>query len=324
MCTAVAYRANTLYFGRTLDNDISYGEKITVTPRNFPLSFKYKGRIDTHYAFIGMAHISNGYPLYYDAMNENGLCMAGLNFVGNAVYNDSIHGKNNVTHYELIPWILGQCKTTEEAAKLLINTNITPDTFGNNLPAAELHWIISDKTDTITAEPLSDGLHIYENPVNVLTNNPTFEKQLFALNNYMHLSPREPQNHFSDKLNLERYSRGMGAIGMPGDLSSQSRFIRASFVNHNSAKFGTEEENVNQFFHIMNSVEQAKGCCILDNGNYESTLYTSCCCADSGNYFYTTYDNRQINSVNLFKENIEGKKLIGYTLNTTQNIFRHN
>ena len=324
MCTAAAYRTNTLYFGRTLDNDITYGENVTITPRNYPLSFRYAECIDKHYAIIGMAHISKGYPLYYDAMNEKGLCMAGLNFVGNAIYHKPIHKKINITHFEFIPWILCKCKSVAEAIELLKCTNITDDHFSNNQPVAELHWIIADKEKTITVESVTNELRIYDNPANVLTNNPPFDKQLFSLNNHTHLSPYDPQNSFSDKIHLNRYSHGMGAMGMPGDLSSQSRFIRCSFTNLNSVEYQSENECVNQFFHIMNTVEQTKGCCVLENGKYESTLYTSCCCADSGIYYYTTYGNRQISAVNLSKENLDSKNLIGYTLNNTQNIYRHN
>ena len=291
MCTAAAYRTNTLYFGRTLDNDITYGEKVTITPRNYPLIFRYAGRIDSHFAVIGMAHISKGYPLYYDAMNEKGLCMAGLNFIGNAVYGKPIHEKNNIAQFELIPWVLCRCETVKEAVELLETTNITDDSFSENLPVSELHWIIADGKQTVTVEAVSGGLHIYENPVHVLTNNPPFDKQIFSLNNYMHLSPYEPDNRFSDTVPLTKYSRGMGTMGMPGDLSSQSRFIRGAFTNLNSARYKTEDENVNQFFHILNTVEQTKGCCILGNGNFEFTLYSSCCCADSGVYYYTTYNN---------------------------------
>ena len=324
MCTAAAYRTNSLYFGRTLDNDVTYGEKVTVTPRNYPLALRYAGRIDKHFAIIGMAHIAKGYPLYYDAMNEKGLCMAGLNFTGNTVYRKPVNEKCNIAQFELIPWILGKCETVETAIKLLENTNVTDDSFSENLPVSELHWIIADKNRTVTVEAVSDGLRIYENPAHVLTNNPPFDKQLFSLNNYMHLSANDPKNRFSDEILLSKYSRGMGAMGMPGDLSSQSRFIRGTFTNLNSIKCKTEDESVNQFFHIMNTVEQTKGCCILENGKHEFTAYTSCCCADSGVYYYSTYSNRQICAVGLFKENLDSKNLIGYTLNTTQNIYRHN
>lgn len=324
MCTVAAYRTSNLYFGRTLDNDITYGEKITVTPRNYPLSFRYAGRIDNHYAIIGMAHISKGYPLYYEAMNEKGLCIAGLNFTENAFYRKPIHERNNIAQFELIPWILSKCVSVDDTLELLKTTNITDDSFSENLPVAELHWMIADKNKTITVESVADGLCIYNNTVDVLTNNPPFDIQLFSLNNYMHLSPNNPNPLFSDKISFTKYSRGMGAIGLPGDLSSQSRFIRCVFANLNSVKYKNEEESVNQFFHIMNTVEQIKGCCILENGKYESTIYTSCCCINSGTYYYTTYNNRQISAVNMFKENLDGKNIIGYTLNNTQNIYRHN
>lgn len=314
MCTAVAYNSNSLYFGRTLDNDFSYNEEITITPRNFVFRFRNRAEIKNHFAIIGMAYVCENYPLYFDAMNEAGLCMAGLNFVGNAEYSERIHGKENIAQFELIPWILSQCKNITEAINLLEQTNITRDVFSSDLPVAELHWIIADKKRAITVESVEEGLKIYNNPVGVLTNNPPFDFQLFSLNNYINLSPQEPENKFSDKINLKKYSRGMGAIGLPGDLSSQSRFIRAAFTNANSVKGKNMTENISHFFHIINTVEQPMGSCILDNGEYEKTIYTSCCCAEEGIYCYTTYGNRQINAVKLNNENLESNKLINYPL----------
>ncbi len=314
MCTAIAYKSNRLYFGRTLDNDFSYNEEVTVTPRNYSFKFRNCRNLNNHYAIIGMAYVLNDYPLYYDAMNEAGLCMAGLNFVGNAKYNKLNDKKENIAQFELIPWVLGQSQSTEEAVMLLSNTNITDVSFNEKLPPAQLHWMISDKLQSITVESTKKGLKIYQNPVGVLTNNPEFESQLFILNNYIHLSPKEPQNTFSEQLNLKKYSRGMGAIGLPGDLSSQSRFIRASFIKMNSAVSENEEENISQFFHILSSVEQTKGCCILENGEYEKTIYSSCCCADTGLYYYTGYYNRQITAVNINKTNLNSYKLTRYPL----------
>ena len=72
MCTAVTYKTKDHYFGRNLDLEGSFGETVTVTPRNFPLPFRKMGMLETHYAMIGMAHIAEGYPLYYDATNEKG------------------------------------------------------------------------------------------------------------------------------------------------------------------------------------------------------------------------------------------------------------
>ncbi len=263
---------------------------------------------------IGMAHVVGDYPLYYDAINEKGLGIAGLNFVGNAYYNEWIEGKDNIAQFELIPWILGQCESVKEVRELLKNINIMNEPFSEKFPLAQLHWIIADKNEAITVESMKDGLKVYDNPVGVLTNNPPFDKQMFELNKYMNLSPRSPKNNFSDKLNMEYYSRGMGAIGLPGDLSSQSRFVRVSFVKMNSVSENDEKSSVSQFFHILNSVDQQRGCCEVADGKYEITIYTSCCNASKGIYYYTTYNNHQITAVDMFKENLDGNCIVRYPL----------
>lgn len=324
MCTAATYKTEDFYFGRTLDYEFSYGEKVTVTPRNYPFSFRHAGTIGSHYAMIGMAHIADNYPLYYDAVNEKGLGMAGLNFVGNAYYTKETPGKNNVAQFEFIQWILCQCASVKEAKELLKNINITDAAFCDAMPTAQLHWIIADRNEAITVEAVREGVTVYDNPVGVLTNNPPFKEQLFNLNNYMRLSPKPPINSFSDKLSLSAYSRGMGALGLPGDLSSQSRFVRASFVSQNSRSGSSEEESVSQFFHILGSVDQQRGCCELDGGKYEITIYTSCCNASKGIYYYTSYDNHQITGVDMYKENLDGNTLSAFPLILNEQIKMQN
>ena len=320
MCTAATYKTNDFYFGRTLDYESSYGEEIVIMPRNFRLDFLSEGICEKHYAVIGTAHIAGGYPLFYDAVNEKGLCMAGLNFVGNAHYFKNKNGKSNIAQYEFIPWILGKCASTDEAKELISNINITDTPFSEHMPVGQLHWIIADKNSAITVESVSDGIKVYDNPLGVLTNNPPFDEQMFRLNDYMHLSSRQPKNTFSDKLELKAYSRGMGAIGLPGDLSSQSRFVRVAFVKANSVSGKGETESVSQFFHILGSVDQPRGCCEVADGKYEITIYTSCCNADKGIYYYTTYDNHRISAVDMRKENLDGNELISYPMITEEKI----
>ncbi|MGN1269584.1 MAG: choloylglycine hydrolase [Clostridia bacterium] len=314
MCTAATYKTKDFYFGRTLDYEFSYGDEVTITPRNYVFNFIKKGEIKTHYAIIGMAYIAEDYPLYYDAINEKGLGIAGLNFVGNADYKEEAKNKDNITQFEFIPWILSQCATVKEARELIEKINLLNIPFNDKLPLAQLHWIIADSKETITVEAVKEGVKIYENEVGVLTNNPTFDKQMFALNNYMYLSTKAPENKFAKSLNLEQYSRGMGAIGLPGDLSSQSRFIRVAFTKMNSISGEGEKESVSQFFHILNSVDQQRGCCDLGDGKYEITIYTSCCNTNKGIYYYTTYDNHQITAIDMNKENLDGNKLVRYPL----------
>lgn len=324
MCTAATYKTKDFYFGRTLDYEFSYGEEIVVTPRNFVFPWRKLGKQELHYAIIGMAYVVKDYPLYYDAMNEKGLCMAGLNFVGNADYKEEKQDKDNVTPFEFIPWILTQCASVREARALLDKINLINMPFSKELPLAQLHWILADSKEAITVESVKEGIRIYENPVGVLTNNPPFDEQMFQLNNYMHLSPKTPQNHFSDKLSLQTYSRGMGALGLPGDLSSQSRFVRVAFTKLNSVSGESEAESVSQFFHILGSVDQQRGCCEVAEGAYEITIYTSCCNADKGIYYYTTYENHQIAGVDMHKENLDDSHLVRYKLIQGEQIYMQN
>ena len=324
MCTAATYKTKDFYMGRTLDYEFSYGDEITVTPRNYPFHFRHMEELENHYAIIGMAHVADDYPLYYDAVNEKGLGMAGLNFVGNAVYQEIQEGRENVAQFEFIPWILSQCASVEEAKKMLEEMNLVGTVFAPQFPAAQLHWILADKYACITIECVREGLKVYDNPAGVLTNNPPFEQQMFLLNQYMHLSPKQPANTFSNQLDLSTYSRGMGGLGLPGDLSSASRFARVAFVKQNSISGNSETESVSQFFHILNSVDQQRGCCEVADGKYEITLYTSCCNATQGIYYYTTYDNHQISAVDMHRENLDGETLRCFAPVTGEQIHMQN
>jgi len=126
MCTAATYKTKDFYIGRTLDYEFSYGEEITITPRNYPFTFRHEGELATHYAIIGMAHVAGEYPLYYDAVNEKGLGMAGLNFVGNAVYAQVQKEKKNVAQFEFIPWVLSQCANLKEAFRFWLSVGRIP------------------------------------------------------------------------------------------------------------------------------------------------------------------------------------------------------
>ncbi len=314
MCTAATYLTDDFYFGRTLDNDVSYGEEIVVMPRAYPLAFRRVPALPSHYAVIGTAHVSDGFPLFYDAVNEHGLGMAGLNFVDSAVYGPPAEGRDNVASFEFIPWILGQCASVAQARELLGRVNLTGDAFRPELPPARLHWIIADRHEAIVVESVAEGVMIYDDPAGVLTNEPPFPQQLFQLNNYLSLSPDPPVNRFSDALELKCYSRGMGALGLPGDVSSQSRFVRAAFTRLNSISGPSEAESVSQFFHILGAVEQVRGCCRLEGGKYELTIYTSCCNATRGIYYYTTYENRQISAVELRRCDLDASGLFRYPM----------
>ena len=308
MCTAIGYKNNGKYlFGRTLDVCASYGEKIVVMPRNFPFTFKVGKALESHHAVMGTAIVAKGLPLYYDAMNDKGLCMAGLNFPGNAVYHPVASDKVNLAPFEIIPYILGKCASLDEARSELKNISIADVSFSKEMPHTPLHWIIGDKSGEIVVESVKDGLKVYDNPAGVLTNNPPFESQLFNLKNYARLSTRNPENAFSAELDLSAYSRGMGAMGMPGDWSSPSRFVRAAFVKFNYAAPETGA-TAHDFLRMLDVVFVPRGCVDTEDG-FQYTVYSCCCDTALGRYYIKNYageitfadfKNYSLNGNNLF------------------------
>ena len=323
MCTSVSFTTKDHYFGRTLDMECSYNEKVIITPRNYNFKFRMSGELTNHYAIIGIGAVVDNYPLYYDATNEKGLSVAGLNFPVSAKFSESVNDKNNVAVFELIPWILSNCSSVDGVRDLLKETNIVSMDFNKTYKSAELHWMISDKDYSIVLECVDEGMKIYYNPVHVLTNNPEFQTQIFNINNYMNLTREEPETRFAEGFDLNKYSRGMGALGLPGDLSSMSRFVRASFTRLNSVCGESENESVSQFFHILDTVSQTKGC-VRVGDTFEKTVYSSCCNTDKGIYYYKTYDNSQFSAVNLQHEDLDKKDLIIYNLINEQQFYFHN
>ncbi len=314
MCTAINFTAGNHYFGRNLDLDCSYGEEVCVIPRKFKLDFRTKESIQNHYAIIGMATVVGNVPLLYDGANECGLAMAGLNFPGNAYFAPPVENKDNITPFEFIPWVLAKCKNLNEAKALLDKINLVDISFSEQLPLSPLHWIISDKSGSVVVEQMKDGLHIYDNPTGVLTNNPPFNHHLVNLNNYRNLKNTTGENGFSKNLNLDVYCQGLGAVGLPGDVSSMSRFVRAVFAKDNAVCEKDELSAVGQFFHLLGFVEMPKGVCLTDSGHYDITVYSSCINTDLGLYYYITYNNRRINCVDMHKTDLDGDGLYRFPL----------
>lgn len=319
MCTSINFKTKDHYFGRTLDMYFSYEQKIIITPRKYRIKFKQLGECNNHFAIIGTGVVENGYPLYFDAANEKGLCVAALNFPDYCVYNRFYDKKLNVTPYELILWILTKYEDIDELLNIINDVNIVDLDFSTELPCSPLHWMVSDKNKSIVIEQTKEGLKVVENKIGVLTNSPPFEFQMVNLSNYMNLSPYEPKNEFN-KLELKPYSFGLGAFGLPGDLSSTSRFVRAAFTKHNSVCANDEISSVTQFFHIMSTVSQTDGCNIVFKDCGEKTMYTSCYNSDRGIYYYNTYSNNQINAIDINKEDLEKDRLITYDFIDQQKI----
>lgn len=324
MCTSITLKTKDFYFGRNLDVEKSYGQQVVITPRNFVFNFTDGSVLTNHYAMIGMATVIGEYPLYAEATNEKGLSIAGLNFPGNAHYFEESMTKNSISPYELIPSLLSRCSTVSEVEEILKNCTIMNISFNETLPLSPLHWMISDENKSITVQSTVNGLKVHDNAVGVLTNNPTFDYHMSNLANYMNLSTSNPTNEFSKHIKQENYGVGMGTIGLPGDLSPASRFIRAVFTKLNSKSNDDEMSSVNQFFHILDSVAMSRGTVKLSEDVYDITLYSCCINTTRGIYYYKNYYNSEIIEINMYNEYLDGKELISYSWKLTQKVTYEN
>lgn len=306
MCTCIAMRKGNWLFGRNMDIERSFGERAVVVPRGYKMPYKLVKGSEKHFAMLGTAAVAQGVPLFADAVNEKGLCAAALRFEGNAHYFPQPRdGVYNLAPYELIPFLLERCETAQQAVCLLRQTRLTALPFSPELPLAPLHYILADARHTFVAEPRTDGLHLYEDRAGVLTNNPPFPYQIQRLNDFFSLSVRPQGGEFARELSLHPYSLGMGALGLPGDPSSCSRFVRAAFLLQASRK----GEGVAHLFHILAAAAVVRGSVLTPAGEEEYTRYSCVIDPKEGAYYYKTYDGLQIARVSMDETAREGTQL---------------
>lgn len=321
MCTSIAMNTEDFYFGRTMDIEYSFNERVVFTPRNYPIPFRRNDTLRRHYAMLGMAGVMEGYPLYAEAVNERGLCVAGLNFPDSAYYppkEDPV--KQNVSPFELILWLCAKCASVTDAKQLLASTHLIHIPFNDSLPLAPLHWHIADRERSIVLESTRNGLEIYDNPVGVLTNNPSFHFQTTNLCQYMNLTTTCPQNCFSNIKSLAPFGQGLGSFGLPGDYSPASRFVKAAYLSMNSVCEKDEMSSISQLFHILDSVSMIRGSVVTSQQLYDTTTYACCMNATKGIYYYKTYSNSQLTAVDIRRENLDAETLKNFPLATETQI----
>ena len=296
MCTALHVHG---CFGRTLDLEYGYAEQVVACPRDFSLPMRHRPDLTRHHAILGMAMVAEGFPLYYDAVNEQGLAMAGLRFPHSAHYAPATEG--SVASFELIPFVLGQCTTVAEAKTLLAQIRVCDTAFSAAYPPSKLHWMVADATASIVVESTADGLQVYNNPIGAMTNEPTFDKQLAHWEDFAHVTNQEPDS------TPPHLGRGSGSVGLPGDYTSPSRLVRAAFA----AAHSEGGDPVGQFFHAIATVEVPRGCLRLADGKAVFSRYTACMDLHEKAYYYRTYGCSRIHGV---RPVTEGETLTAYDL----------
>ena len=285
MCTALALHRKRNWFCRTLDIESPYGETVVLAPRRFPWYFLCEGTRKESLAMLGMAHLHGGRPLYYDAVNECGLAMAALRFPEHAVYRRAEPGRIGVASFELIPYLLGRCRSLDEARELLLRVTVTEDAVSPALAPTPLHWILSDGRTSLIIEPLEKGLSVVDAEYGVLTNAPPYTEQI-----------KHPALAALQRTDAE---------GLPGDFSSPSRFVRMAYV----AKHAEQVDFPERCFCLMDTVTVPHGCARGLGGRPISTHYTACIDLSAGRYFFATATHRAPREVDLRDGNLDAAEL---------------
>jgi len=301
MCTGVRFNDNkgNFYFGRNLDWTTDYGEKVTLTPRGFCYQSALLGEITPKSgAILGMGIIEAEKPLYFDCVNESGLAVAGLNFPGYAKYESApVENKINVAAYEFPLWLTLNFHTVAEALDTLKNVAIVDHPINEKYPSSQLHFLLADKTSSVVLEYTERGMEIFENPVDILTNQPNYAWHRENLRNYLDLSPEMPSEIDWQTRKLTPFGTGALLENLPGGYSPTARFVRAAYLNTHYPVKSNETDNLARLFHTLEGVAMIEGAAKMKDGASEITLYTSGYSSALKTYYYKTYSDFSLKSV---------------------------
>ena len=300
-----------MFFGRNLDWSTGYGEKIVITPRGYKYSSAFLGEMSNTPAVIGMGIVAENVPLYFDCANEHGLAVAGLNFPGYAAYaSDAVNGKTNVAAYEFPLWVALNFTSVDEVGKALSEVVIVAKPINEQYPVSQLHWLIGDSKRSIVVEYTANGMEIYDNDFDVLTNQPGYGWHKENMRNYMNLFSQMPKGVKWDKAVLRPFGSGSLMRGLPGGFYSTDRFVRVAYLNTHYPAKGSEAENVSRLFHTLTGVAMIDGGAAMADGAFEKTIYTGGYSSATKTYYYSTYEDPAIRSVKLTDYDLHGSELI--------------
>lgn len=312
MCTGIRFCDNkgNMFFGRNLDWTADYGQKVIITPRGFRYKSAFLGEMGGT-AVIGMGIIAEGVPLYFDCANEHGLAVAGLNFPGYAKYaEESISRKTNVSAYGFPLWVALNYKTVDEVEKALRDVAIVAKPINAKYPVSQLHWLIGDAKRSIVVEYTENGMEVFRDTADVLTNQPGYDWHEENLRNYMNVFPQMPKEVKWNKTKLTAFGSGSLMHGLPGDYYSTSRFVRVAYLNTHYPVQSDEKSNIARLFHTLAGVAMIDGAAAMADGQFEKTIYTGGYSAATQTYYYNTYEDPAIRSVSLDDYGLNSAKLI--------------
>ncbi|MGD9475243.1 MAG: choloylglycine hydrolase family protein [Eubacteriaceae bacterium] len=330
MCTSLTYQTNDQhhFLARTMDFAFLFKPEVLVYPKNYGFRLYLTDDILTvKYAFMGFGQrFEDSYDGFADGVNEKGLSCAALYFPGYAYYsNQAIEEKKNIAPYELVPYILSQCDSIDSVIALMKNTNLVSEPFKKLDFLPPLHFIISDQFGRcIVIEPRESGLEILENSIGIMTNSPPFDWHITNINNFIGIHPTQNEGLNLSGVTFKPFSQGFGTIGLPGDFTSPSRFVKTVFSKFSSTPCNLYTDGMSTIFHILDGVSLIKGSVVTEEQDLEFTQYTACYDLTTQTLYYKTYSNSQINAVSLSPENVNSTSVSAYPVSMEQSVLFQN
>lgn len=307
-------------FARTLEFSSGYisFDLITV-PRNY----NYVGRTPTGkpgmtwkttYGYVGFNPF--GMNVVADGLNEKGLACGSFFFNEYAQYEEVAESNysRTISCLEVTSWILSTCASVSEVREKLPKIHVS----GVMLPELgyipPIHYFVADKKgDAIIIEYIDGKINIHDNKVNVLTNSPDYIWHTTNVENYIGLKPTNVPPVTINGIEIKNeLAQGTGAFGLPGDFTSPSRFIRASFFADATFKGKDADEGAHIAFHILNQFDIPKGSVRgTENGKsiFDATQWTSASDLTNSRYFYHTYNDRSVRMIDLKKINLDARDI---------------
>ncbi len=322
-CTGIRLTAEdgSVIHARTLEFAVDIDSDVIVVPRGYSRigstpdgkdGLKWKSK----YASVGANGVEM--PFIFDGFNEKGLAIGLFYFPGTAKYMDyqATDAGKTIAPWEIGSWILENFATVEEvkenAAKIVV-PEVVFEAWGFTPP---VHYVVHDASGkSIVIEYVGGKLNIHDDPLGVLTNSPAFDWHMTNLRNYVNFSLVNVSPVQLGPVTLTPLGQGSGMLGLPGDFTPPSRFIRAAAFSQSVLPSKTGRDAVIEAFHILNNFDIPKGAARDhekdEHGNIlaDYTLWTSASDLKARQFFFRTYANSRIRMVDLKKIDPEAKEI---------------
>lgn len=312
MCTSISLSSHDdkHLLARTMDFSFELEPEMCIFPRKYPLSF-ISGKLTEHYALMGLSKNIGSY-FVADAVNEYGLSGAALYFEGYAHYNkEADANKKPVAPHELVMWLLCRCRSIEEVLEELLQIDIVDHVLDFLGVVPPLHYTFMDKSGrSIIIEFMSDGTHIHENKLGVLTNSPDYSWHLTHVRSFIGLDPKQVASREIYGELFKPFGQGSGTFGLPGDFTPPSRFIKTLYNKLSAKKATGEKDLVLKALHILNGVDIPLGSVITPRDSIDYTQYTSYMVLNGPTYYYRLANSLDVKSVEMASYNVDGDTLI--------------